>query len=60
MNLGIKKERTLEKLVDAVIGVCEPENACEKATEYTRDTLRKRFIAILYPEYCQRRGGKEQ
>jgi len=55
INLGIKKERTIEKLLDAVISVCEPENADERATAYTRQTLRKKFIAILYPEYVRAR-----
>lgn len=39
----------LRQLIDATISVCEPENACEKAAAYTRETLYKRFSAILYP-----------
>ena len=55
MKLYIKKAKAqdsaktarIEALVDAAIGLCEPENADEKATEYTRQTLRRKFREIL-------------
>jgi hypothetical protein len=38
---------TIEDLINDAIGLCEPENADEKATEYTRQTLRRKFRAIM-------------
>lgn len=42
-----KTRMIVEALVEAAISVCEPENADEKATEYTRQTLRRKFRVIL-------------
>lgn len=43
------KNMKLRQLVEAAISLCEPENADEPATTYTRATLFKRFGKILYP-----------
>ncbi|MEW6645377.1 MAG: hypothetical protein AB1586_33110 [Pseudomonadota bacterium] len=37
----------IEQLVEAAISLCEPENADEKATAYTREVLTRRFREIL-------------
>lgn len=42
-----RKSDIIRRLVDEVISVCEPENADEKATAYTRQTLTEKFNAIL-------------
>jgi hypothetical protein len=42
--------QTVEALVDAAVSTCEPENADEKATEYTRKVLRRKFHEILAPQ----------
>jgi len=43
------KQHTLRRLVDAAMGVCQPEAADAKADECTRAALWKQFSAILYP-----------
>jgi hypothetical protein len=42
-----EKLDVIERLVEVAIGLCEPENADEKATEYTRNILRKKFAAVM-------------
>ena len=44
------KPSVIEQLVEAAISLCEPENADEKATEYTRTVLRRKFTKILRRE----------
>lgn len=46
------KDMILRRLVDAALGVCEPENnGDEPHSIVTRSALMKRFSAILYPNY---------
>lgn len=47
--LGLRRERVLMHLVDEALGTCEPECVDEKATEHTRDVLRRKFARVLYP-----------
>lgn len=37
----------VEALIEEAISTCEPENADEAATAYTRQTLRRKFLAVL-------------
>jgi hypothetical protein len=37
----------IERLIEETMSFCEPENADEAASSYSRDTLRKRFSKIL-------------
>lgn len=43
------RDEKIRRLVEAAISLCEPEDADEKATGYTRETLTKRFREILEP-----------
>jgi hypothetical protein len=46
-NVQKLRHDRVEALVEAAISVCEPENADERATEHTRQVLRRKFRTIL-------------